>query len=570
MEKWVVAAKKADFQKIGQTFGIDPVIARLIRNRDVEGMENIRSYLYGTLEELPSPWLLKDMKKAVEILKDKIDQKARIRIIGDYDIDGVTATYILLTGFRRLGARVDTYIPDRIKDGYGMHSQLIEKASEDGIDTIITCDNGIAASAEIQQAKEKGMTVIVTDHHEIPYRDTDKGREWIVPEADAVINPKQSDCPYPNKNICGAVVAWKLIWALYETYGIDRNEILEFSEPAAVATVGDVMDLQGENRIIVKEGLRRLPTTKNQGFRALIEANGLGGERITAYHVGFVLGPCINASGRLDTAARALRLLCTEDADRAAKEAGDLVALNQSRKAMTEKGREEAEHIIESQGLSSDRVLVVYLPECHESLAGIIAGRLREKYYKPSFVLTKAEKGAKGSGRSIEAYSMYDELVKCSDLLEQFGGHPMAAGLSLAEENIDAFRKRLNEVCTLTEEELVPKVVIDVPMPISYLSRTLTEQLSVLEPFGKGNSKPLFAQKGLRVLNLRIFGKNQNVAKMCLMDGQGNSVDAVYFGAAKEFEQYVQQKELISVTYYPEINVYQGRESLQAVIRNYF
>lgn len=570
MEKWVVTAKKADFQKIGQTFGIDPVIARLIRNRDVEGMENIRSYLYGTLEELPSPWLLKDMKKAVEILKDKIDQKARIRIIGDYDIDGVTATYILLTGFRRLGARVDTYIPDRIKDGYGMHSQLIEKAAEDGIDTIITCDNGIAASAEIQQAKEKGMTVIVTDHHEIPYRDTDKGREWIVPEADAVINPKQSDCPYPNKNICGAVVAWKLIWALYETYGIDRNEILEFSEPAAVATVGDVMDLQGENRIIVKEGLRRLPTTKNQGFRALIEANGLGGERITAYHVGFVLGPCINASGRLDTAARALRLLCTEDADRAAKEAGDLVALNQSRKAMTEKGREEAERIIESQGLSSDRVLVVYLPECHESLAGIIAGRLREKYYKPSFVLTKAEKGAKGSGRSIEAYSMYDELVKCSDLLEQFGGHPMAAGLSLAEENIDAFRKRLNEVCTLTEEELVPKVVIDVPMPISYLSRTLTEQLSVLEPFGKGNSKPLFAQKGLRVLNLRIFGKNQNVTKMCLMDGQGNSVDAVYFGAAKEFEQYVQQKELISVTYYPEINVYQGRESLQAVIRNYF
>ena len=570
MEKWVVTAKKADFQKIGQTFGIDPVIARLIRNRDVEGMENIRSYLYGTLEELPSPWLLKDMKKAVEILKDKIDQKARIRIIGDYDIDGVTATYILLTGFRRLGARVDTYIPDRIKDGYGMHSQLIEKASEDGIDTIITCDNGIAASAEIQQAKEKGMTVIVTDHHEIPYRDTDKGREWIVPEADAVINPKQSDCPYPNKNICGAVVAWKLIWALYETYGIDRNEILEFSEPAAVATVGDVMDLQGENRIIVKEGLRRLPTTKNQGFRALIEANGLGGERITAYHVGFVLGPCINASGRLDTAARALRLLCTEDAGTAAKEAGDLVALNQSRKAMTEKGREEAEQIIESQGLSSDRVLVVYLPECHESLAGIIAGRLREKYYKPSFVLTKAEKGAKGSGRSIEGYSMYDELVKCSDLLEQFGGHPMAAGLSLPEENIDAFRKRLNEVCTLTEEELIPKVVIDVPMPISYLSRTLTEQLSVLEPFGKGNTKPLFAQKGLRVLNLRIFGKNQNVAKMRLVDEQGNSVDAVYFGAAREFEQYVQQKELISVTYYPEINVYQGRESLQAVIRNYF
>ncbi|MDY3017645.1 single-stranded-DNA-specific exonuclease RecJ [Blautia sp.] len=569
MEKWVVMAKKADFQEIGKKFGIDPVIARLIRNRDVEGMDDIRSYLYGTLDDIPSPWLLKDMKKAAEILSAKIDSGAKIRIIGDYDIDGVTATYILLTGLKRLGADVDTYIPDRIKDGYGLHSQLIEKAAVDGIDTIVTCDNGIAASQEIALAKKGGMTVIVTDHHEIPYEDTEQGRVWIIPQADAVINPKQPGCEYPNKNICGAVVAWKLIWSLYETYGIGRDEILEFSEAAAVATVGDVMDLQGENRIIVKEGLKRLPHTENQGFQALIEANGLTGERITAYHVGFVLGPCINASGRLDTASRALSLLCTKNWDQAAKAAGDLVALNQSRKAMTEEGRDKAVDLIEQSELSKDRVLVVYLPECHESLAGIIAGRLREKYYKPVFVLTKAENGVKGSGRSIEAYSMYEELVKCSDLLEQFGGHPMAAGLSLKEENVEIFRRRLNDLCTLTEAELTPKITIDVPMPISYLSRELTEQLSVLEPFGKANTKPLFAQKGLRVLNLRILGKNQNVAKMKLMDTSGASVDAVYFGQALEFQSYVQKMETISVTYYPEINVYQGRETLQAVIRNY-
>ena len=569
MEKWVVMAKKADFQKIGKEFGIDPVVARLIRNRDVEGMDDIRSYLCGTLDDIPSPWLLKDMKKATEILSAKINAGAKIRIIGDYDIDGVTATYILLTGLKRLGANVDTYIPDRIKDGYGLHSQLVEKAAADGVDTIVTCDNGIAASQEIALAKKGGMTVIVTDHHEIPYEDTEQGRVWIIPQADAVINPKQPGCGYPNKNICGAVVAWKLIWSLYETYGIDRDEILEFSEAAAVATVGDVMDLQGENRIIVKDGLKRLPHTGNQGFQALIEANGLTGERITAYHVGFVLGPCINASGRLDTASRALSLLCTKNWDQAAKAAGDLVALNQSRKAMTEEGRDKAVDLIEQSGLSKDRVLVVYLPECHESLAGIIAGRLREKYYKPVFVLTKAENGVKGSGRSIEAYSMYEELVKCSDLLEQFGGHPMAAGLSLKEENVEIFRRKLNELCTLTESELTPKITIDVPMPISYLSRELTEQLSVLEPFGKGNTKPLFAQKGLRVLNLRILGKNQNVAKMKLVDASGTSVDAVYFGQALEFQSYVQQKETVSVTYYPEINVYQGRETLQAVIRNY-
>lgn len=569
MEKWVVCAKRADFQKISQEFGIDPVIARLIRNRDVEGMENIRSYLHGTLEELPSPWLLKDMQKAVEILLKKIKEHKKIRIIGDYDIDGVTSTCILLKGFRRLGADVDTYIPHRVKDGYGIHEQLIQKAVEDGVDTIVTCDNGIAASAEIADAKERGLTVVITDHHDIPFEETETGRKWIIPPADAVINPKQADCAYPNKNLCGAVVAWKLIWAIYEKAGIPQCEAVDFIELAAIATVGDVMDLQGENRIIVKEGLRRLSVTNTPGLRELIRANKLEGVRITTYHVGFVLGPCINASGRLDTAARSLELLCEKDETKAAKMAGDLVALNQTRKAMTEKGKEEAIRLIEETDLNKDRVLVVYLQECDESIAGIIAGRIREKYHKPVFILTKGETSVKGSGRSIEAYSMYEEMVKCRNLMIQFGGHPMAAGLSIEEKNIEAFRKQLNENCTLTEEELRPKIVIDVPMPVSYLSRELIEQLKVLEPFGKGNTKPLFAQKGLSVLNLRIFGKNQKVAKMRLEDPTGVQVDAVCFGDAEEFADFAGKQETIAVTYYPEINVYQGRETLQIVICNY-
>ena len=569
MEKWMVYAKKADFQEIGRKFGIDPVIARLIRNRDVDGDEAIQSYLHGTLEELPSPWFMKDMDKAVEILRMKIAENKKIRIIGDYDIDGVTATCILLKGLKRLGAQADTCIPDRIKDGYGLHEQLIDQAAEDGIDTIVTCDNGIAAAGEIADARRRGMTVVLTDHHDVPFRDSENGREWIIPCADAVINPKQQDCSYPNKNICGAVVAWKLIWALYEKAGIDKSEILDFTELAAIATVGDVMDLQGENRIIVKHGLRRLSETTRPGLQALIRVNNLEGAEITAYHVGFVLGPCINASGRLDTATRALALLCTEDRQKAAKLAGDLYDLNQSRKAMTEQGKEQAINEIETESINKDRVLVVYLPECHESLAGIIAGRIRELYHKPVFVLTKAENGVKGSGRSIEAYSMYEELVKCRDLLTQFGGHPMAAGLSMVEENIRQFRKKLNENCTLSENDLIPKVMIDVPMPISYLTEAFTEELKILEPFGKGNTKPLFAQKNLCVSKLRIFGKNRNVAKMILTDANGNWKDAVFFGEADEFGEFVSMHDTISVTYYPEINEYQGRRTLQVVIKNY-
>lgn len=569
MEKWVVAAKKADFNLIGRQFHIDPVIARLIRNRDVVGEEKIKEYLLGTIDTIPSPWLMKDMKKAVDILEKKIQQEAKIRIIGDYDIDGVTSTYILLKGLTRIGANVDTYIPDRVADGYGIHEHLIDRAESDKIDTIVTCDNGIAACAEIQMAKEKGMTVIVTDHHDIPYREENGERRVILPPADAILNPKQYDCLYPNKNLCGAVVAFKYITALYERFDIQKKELEDYYELVAIATVGDVMDLQGENRILVKEGLRRLPNTKNKGLQELIRANNLEDSKITAYHIGFVLGPCINASGRLDTAARSLALLNAPTKEEAAKLAGDLTALNQSRKALTEKGKEEAIQLIETTELKNDRVLVVYLPECHESLAGIIAGRLREKYHKPAFVLTRGEKCAKGSGRSIESYSMYDELVKCADLMVQFGGHPMAAGLSIEEENIEKFREQLNQNCTLTEEDLRPKIVIDVAMPISYITKELVEQISLLEPFGKVNVKPIFAQKGLRVLDSNIIGKNKNVVKLKLLDPQGAIIEGIYFGEADDFMNFIREKDSISVTYYPEINRFRGRESLQIIIQNY-
>ena len=569
MEKWFVTMKKADFNGIAEKYQISPIIARLMRNRDVIGDEAIDFYLNGTVEDLYDGLLMKDMDRAVDILKEKIEEGKKIRVIGDYDIDGVNATYILQQGLAGLGADVDTDIPDRIKDGYGLNQMLIDRALEDDVDTIVTCDNGIAAYNEITMAKEKGMTVIITDHHEIPYKETEDGRELILPPADAIVNPKQPDCNYPEKRLCGAVVALKLVTALYEACGIPEKELEDFLELGAIATVGDVMDLQGENRILVKEGLKRLSRTSNKGLRELIRANGLEDGPITAYHVGFVLGPCINASGRLDTAARSLKLLCAETEDEAAKLAGDLTALNQSRKALTEEGKEAAIRIVEETEIGQDRVLVIYLPDCHESLAGIIAGRIREKYNKPVFVLTKGETMVKGSGRSIESYSMFEELVKCGDLMEQYGGHPMAAGLSIKEENVEEFRRRLNENCTLTEKDLAPKILIDVPMPVSYINKELVEEISLLEPFGKGNTKPIFAQKGLRVLSSRILGKNRNVAKLQLSDSTGCVVEAVYFGEADEFVDRIKNCGSIAVTYYPEINRYQGRETLQIVIRNY-
>ena len=569
VERWVVAAKRADFQKIGRNFHIDPVIARLIRNRDVIGDDNIDEYLHGDLEYLHDPKDFKDMEKALNILDTKLREEKRIRIIGDYDIDGIMSTYILLVGLKRVGARVDIQIPDRIRDGYGLNESLVREAYDAGTDLILTCDNGIAAAEQITVAKELGMQVIVTDHHEVPYEDVEGERKYLLPPADAIVNPKQQDCHYPFKGLCGAAVAWKLICALYKRHGIDSSESMAFIEYAAFATVGDVMDLQGENRVIVKEGLIRLRQTKNKGLLALMRENQIVPEDINVYHIGFVLGPCLNASGRLDTAKRALAMLCAENDEDAAKLAGDLKALNESRKAMTLQGTEAAISLVEQSDMKEDKVLVVYLPECHESLAGIIAGRLRDHYHKPSFVITKTVEGLKGSGRSIDSYSMYDELCKCRDLFTKFGGHPMAAGISLKEENLSVFRKRINKVCTLAEKDLMEKVVIDIAMPISYISKRLISQIEQLGPFGKGNSKPLFAQKGLKVSGVRIFGKNRNVAKMQVIDTNGYVMDAVYFGEADKFAEYVQSHTQMALTYYPTVNAYRGRENLQVTVLNY-
>ena len=569
MEKWVLAAKRADFQEIGRKYGIDPVIARIIRNRDITEDAEINQYLNGTLDDIPSWKSLKDIDKAVEIISQKIDLGTRMRIIGDYDIDGVTATYILLKGFKRLGANVDTYIPDRIADGYGIHNHLIEKAKEDGVDTIVTCDNGISAADQIAFAKKMGMTVVVTDHHEVPFEDTEEGRKYKLPLADAIINPKQSDCTYPNKNICGAVVAMKLVFALYEKYGIPESEKEDYLEPAAIATVGDIMDLQGENRILVKEGLLRLPHTKNKGLKALIRAIGLENQKISSYDIGFRLGPCINASGRLDTAKRALELLNASNRREAVTLAADLKELNDSRKEMTEEGVEEAVRQIESSSWKDDQVLVVYLPECHESIAGIIAGRIKERYYRPTFVLTKGETGVKGSGRSIEAYDMFAEMSRCRELFTKFGGHKLAAGLSLEEENVEVFRKRINELADLTEEDLQMKVSIDMRLPFPYINEELIHELKILEPFGKGNGKPLFAESKLRVIQPRIFGKNRNVLKCRLEDQQGNQMEAVYFGEVEDCLQKMEKKQIMSFTYYPSINEYMGRRTIQLTIVNY-
>ena len=569
MEKWVVTMKNGNFKEVAEKFGIDPVIARILRNRDLTGDGEISDYLYGTMDSLPSPWLLKDMDRAVSVLTEKIREKKKIRIIGDYDIDGVMSTYVLLKGLTLLGADADHYIPDRIADGYGLHIPIMEKAVKDGIDTILTCDNGIAAHDEIRYAKEQGMTVVVTDHHEVPYVEEHGEKTYLLPEADAVVDPKRPDCSYPSKNICGAVVAYKLIRALYERSGTAVGETDAFIEFIGIATVGDVMDLTGESRTIVKEALKRIPYTENTGLKALVDVCGLRDKKITAYHIGFVLGPCINASGRIDTAERALGLFLSEDSETAYKTAGDLENLNQSRKAMTEKGAGAAYEMVEKSEIGNDRVLVIYLPECHESLAGIIAGRIRERYNKPAFVLTDGEQSVKGSGRSIEAYSMYDELVKCADLLLQFGGHPMAAGLSIAKEKIPLFRKRLNDNCTLTEEELIPRVTIDVPMPFGYVTESLTRQLSLLEPFGKGNPRPLFAQKEVHAGDFRVYGQNRNVLRMNVRGADGHTCAAVYFGDADALIRYSEQRQTISVTYYPEINTYRGVDSIRLVVQNY-
>lgn len=568
-EKWMLYAKKADFQEIGHKFHVSPVLARLIRNRDVVGDEAIERYLNGTVDQMHNPELLPDLALAAEILEQKISSEAAIRIVGDYDIDGVCSTCILYRGLKRLGGKVDYEIPDRVKDGYGINESIIRAASEDGIDTILTCDNGIAAISQIALAKELGMTVVVTDHHDIQTVAAEDGTEQdLLPPADALVNPKRRDSVYPYPQICGAMVAYKLIQVMYERSGIPRAEWLDMMELAAVATVGDVMKLQDENRIVVKEGLRRLRDTKNLGLRALIEANQLDLEKISAYHIGFVIGPCLNAGGRLDTAKLALALLLAESGEEARGLALELKALNDQRKDMTQKGVDEAAAQVEERYMA-DKVLVVFLPDCHESLAGIVAGRIRERYHKPTLILTHSEEGAKGSGRSIEAYHMFQGLVEVQDLLTKFGGHPMAAGFSLPLEHVDEFRRRLNENAKLTPEDFIPKVWIDIALPFEYVDEALIEELERLEPFGQGNEKPQFAQKDLAVRSARVMGKNRNVVKLMLVNERGAALDAVVFTDGDLFLEEMGDSRRMDVVYYPTVNEYNGRRTVQIVVRNW-
>ena len=585
MERWVLLRKGADFEAIGKKYQISPRLACLIRNRDVIGEEAVDRYLNGTISDLYDGMLMKDIDKAIDILKEKILEDKKIRVIGDYDIDGVNATYILLEGLERLGADVDSDIPDRISDGYGLNRHLVERAYEAGVDTLITCDNGIAAADEIAYGKEMGMTVIVTDHHEVPFDEQDGEKRYRIPPADAVMDPKQPDCLYPFKGLCGAAVAYKLMEALWESMGKDSADLDDLIENVAIATIGDVMDLEDENRIFVKEGLQMLRRTKNPGLKALIECTGIDKNSLNSYHIGFVLGPCINASGRLDTAKRALELLRAGTQKEADILAGDLKALNDSRKDMTEEAVKQAEEQVETTTISKDKVLVVYLPDCHESLAGIVAGRIRENYYKPVFVLTDAEEGVKGSGRSIDGYHMYEELNKCKELLTKFGGHRLAAGLSLPKENVGKFREMLNKNCTLTEEEMKEKVTIDMEMPFGCVTEGLVKELELLEPFGKGNTKPVFAARDVTLLGARILGKNRNVLKLQVQDVNGCRIEAMLFHHADDFlgkleEQYGKtevdallkgrgRQIQISLTYYPDINEYMGKKTPQIVVTHY-
>ena len=585
MENWVLLRKGADFQHISEKFHISPRVASLIRNRDVIGDDAIEKYLNGTIADLYDVMLMKDMDKAVAVLGEKIKENAKIRIIGDYDIDGIQSTYILLEGFRMLGADVDSDIPDRMKDGYGLNRNLIDRALEADVDTIITCDNGIAAAEEIAYAKSMGMTIVVTDHHEVPYTEIGAGRRYILPEADAVVDPKQEDCTYPFKGLCGAAVAYKLVEALMEAMGKDAEDADYLMENVAIATIGDVMDLVDENRIFVKQGLDMLKRTENLGLKALMGCTGVNVDKLSPYHIGFVIGPCMNASGRLDTAKRALELLEAKKVAEADLLAGDLKALNDSRKDMTAQAVEEAFIQVENSELKDADVLVVYLPECHESLAGIVAGRIREKYYRPVFVLTKGAEGLKGSGRSIETWHMYEGLNRVKHLLSKFGGHKMAAGLSMPEENLEQFRKEINEKSGITPEDLNEKIAIDMQLPFECVNEKFIGELAVLEPFGKGNARPVFAERQVQVESARILGKNKNVLKLQVKDLHGTRMDAMYVGDVNTFVEYVREKFgdiacecllrghghgiVMAFTYYPDINEYQGVRTPQIVIQNY-
>ncbi len=584
MEKWYVAAKKADFSAWAERYHISPVTARILRNRGLTEGGEVERFLYGKLDACHSPWLLKDMDKAVEEICSAIGEGLSIRVIGDYDVDGICASYILTRTLQILGAKVDTAIPHRIHDGYGLNDNLIREAHRDGIGMIITCDNGIAAASQIELANSCGIRVIVTDHHEVPF--VTEGHRELLPPALAVVNPKQRQCSYPYPGICGGVVAWKLARALAEKTG-DRElgkEMEELLEFAALATVCDVMELKDENRILVKEGLRRLNSTQNPGIRALMEVNGIEPGKLSAYHLGFVIGPCLNATGRLDTAKRALELLQSRSLGEAMSAAGELKELNDSRKNLTLRGVEQAEKVIGEQRMDRDKVMVIYLPEVHESLAGIIAGRIREHYNHPVFLLTRGEEGVKGSGRSIENYDMFEAMTEVKHYFTRFGGHAMAAGLSMREEDISSFRRELNEKCSLQEEDFIPRVHIDVPMPLVYADEKLAEELALLEPFGVGNPRPLFAQKEILFRSGFKMGANKTCARYRVRTPEGEERQIVFFGDLERFGYFLDEKYgpgsqaalyegrgsfAVSVAYQLGINTYKGRTELQYVMQHY-
>lgn len=565
---WRVYAKRADFKGIAGRYGIDQVIARIIRNRDICGDAAIDMYLNGDINDMHNPESMKDAVLSVDIITKKIKDKCKIRIIGDYDIDGICSIYILYKGLMAAGADVDYVVPHRINDGYGINEHLIDNAINEGIDTIITCDNGIAAYNQVKYAKENGLTVIVTDHHDVPFDEVNGVKEYRVPPADAVVNPKQEDCQYPFKLLCGAGVAYKLISLIYERLRLDTKDMEEYREFMAIATVGDIVDLIDENRVVVKYGLKHIAHTVNTGLKALVEECGVDINNISSYHIGFVIGPCLNASGRLDTARKAIELMLCKNTEEAHNMARELITLNTERKQMTEDETAKAIELVEKNDMLKDRVLVIYLPDCHESIAGIIAGRIKERYYRPTFVITNAEEGAKGSGRSIEGYNMYEEINKCKNVLTKYGGHPMAAGLSLETADIDVFRKMLNDNATLDDSDLIPKTWIDVPMPVGYASMGLVGQLKLLEPFGKGNEKPIFADRDLYVKTASIIGKNRNVLKMQLETKEGYIVQAVQFGISDK-DPVPKAGSRILIVYYPDINVYNGVSSLQIIIKEW-
>lgn len=565
---WRVYAKRADFKGIAGRYGIDQVIARIIRNRDICGDAAIDMYLNGDINDMHNPESMKDAVLSVDIITQKIKDKCKIRIIGDYDIDGICSIYILYKGLMAAGADVDYVVPHRINDGYGINEHLIDNAINEGIDTIITCDNGIAAYNQVKYAKENGLTVIVTDHHDVPFDEVNGVKEYRVPPADAVVNPKQDDCQYPFRLLCGAGVSYKLISLIYERLRLDTKDMEEYREFMAIATVGDIVDLIDENRVVVKYGLKHIAHTVNTGLKALVEECGVDINNISSYHIGFVIGPCLNASGRLDTARKAIELMLCKNTEEAHNMARELITLNTERKQMTEDETAKAIELVEKNDMLKDRVLVIYLPDCHESIAGIIAGRIKERYYRPTFVITNAEEGAKGSGRSIEGYNMYEEINKCKNVLTKYGGHPMAAGLSLETADIDVFRKMLNDNATLDDSDLIPKTWIDVPMPVGYASMGLVGQLKLLEPFGKGNEKPVFADRDLYVKTASIIGKNRNVLKMQLETKEGYIVQAVQFGISDK-DPVPKAGSRILIVYYPDINVYNGVSSLQIIIKEW-